>query len=78
MADIFEDAQYAARENLIKFPHAALGELTMPGIVPKLSATPGRVTHLGPSLGEHNEEVLTEIAGLASDEVDKLRDKGVI
>lgn len=78
VADIFEDAQYAARENLIKFPHAALGELTMPGIVPKLSATPGRVTHLGPSLGEHNEEVLTEIAGLASDEVDKLRDKGVI
>ena len=78
VADIFDDPQYAARENLIKFPHEGIGELTMPGIVPKLSATPGRVEHLGPDLGEHNRQVLTEIAGLDSEEVDALSEKGVI
>lgn len=78
VADIFEDPQYAARENLIKFAHERIGELTMPGIVPKLSGTPGRVASLGPSLGEHNNDVLRDIAGLSEAEVDALRERGVI
>jgi len=49
----------------------------IPGIVPKLSATPGSTEWLGPKLGEHTEEILTGL-GLAVEEIVALRDKGAI
>ena len=59
-ADIATDPHYAAREMILSVPEPGLGgeAVDMPGIVPKLSATPGRVTRGGPLLGEHNEEIL--------------------
>jgi formyl-CoA transferase len=58
-ADICADAHYAAR-GMIEFhelPHGG-GRIGLPGIVPKLSATPGRTRWLGPALGQHDAEVL--------------------
>lgn len=78
VADIFEDPQYAARENLIKFAHDVVGEITMPGIMPKLSETPGRVKTLGPSLGAHVDSILTDLLGISEAEVTSLRKDGVI
>ncbi|MDA1216065.1 MAG: CoA transferase, partial [Chloroflexi bacterium] len=46
--DIFNDPHYWAREMLIKVTDPLYGELVMPGIVPKLSETPGTVEELGP------------------------------
>ena len=66
--DIAADAHYAARE-MIREVQTASGPLKVPGIVPKLSATPGRVEGGGPALGEHTNEVLRELgwndAGIA-------------
>jgi crotonobetainyl-CoA:carnitine CoA-transferase CaiB-like acyl-CoA transferase len=66
--DIAADAHYAARE-MIREVQTASGPLKVPGIVPKLSATPGRVEGGGPALGEHTDEVLRELgwndAGIA-------------
>jgi formyl-CoA transferase len=51
--------------------------LMVPGIVPKLSATPGSQRRNAPRLGENTDEVLREI-GLTDAQIAQLRDKGVI
>lgn len=78
IADIFADPQYAARENLLRIVSERAGEVVLPGIVPKLSETPGRVDSLGPSLGEHNDDILGRLVGLDNERLDELRQNGVI
>ncbi|MEZ5729729.1 MAG: CoA transferase [Burkholderiaceae bacterium] len=58
IADIAADPQYRAREMIVETRDADGRPLKVPGIVPKLSATPGRIAHSAPRLGEHNEECL--------------------
>ena len=77
IADIFADPQYRAREN-IRTVDSRIGPLAVPGIVPKLSATPGEIRWLGEGLGAHNEEILCGLLGLASEELEQLRTQGVI
>lgn len=78
MKDIFEDPHYAARENILELPHPDFGTIRMPGIVPKLSATPGQVKWVGPKLGEHNKEVYGELLGLDGKCLDALKESGII
>jgi len=58
--DIAADAHYAARE-MIRDVDTSSGPLKRPGIVPKLSATPGRIEGGGPTLGQHTDDVLREL-----------------
>jgi crotonobetainyl-CoA:carnitine CoA-transferase CaiB-like acyl-CoA transferase len=64
-ADIAVDPHYAARQMIVSVPEPGLGDepLPMPGVVPKLSATPGTVTRGAPLLGEHNDEVIGAVLG---------------
>jgi len=71
MADIARDAQYLARDMIRQVRLKDGTPLKVPGIVPKLSATPGDIESIGPELGEHTAAVLaahgyskTDIAGL--------------
>src|SRR5699024_8170926 len=57
--DIVNDEHYNSR-NMILNIDTEIGEMKMPGIVPKLSKTPGKVKWAGPKLGEHNSEILEE------------------
>ena len=77
IADIFADPQYRAREN-IRTVDSRIGPVAVPGIVPKLSATPGEIRWLGEGLGAHNEEILCGLLGVASEELEQLRTQGVI
>ncbi len=77
IADIFSDPQYQARDMLLDISHPDFGQLKVPGIIPKLSKTPGAVNWLGPRLGEHNTEVLREI-GLSDSQIRKMAEKGII
>lgn len=77
MADIFEDPHYAARDMLVEVEHPTLGSLKLPGVVPKLSKTAGSVRSLGPTLGQHNDEVYGAL-GLSEADLTRLRDEGVI
>ena len=77
-ADIFNDPQYAARENIVEMPHPTMGTIKMPGIVPKFSETPGEIKWVGPKLGEHNQEVYGELLGLTSEQLAVLKNDGVI
>ncbi len=75
-ADIFDDAQYRARNMLEQHDLPRGGpSLTIPGIVPRLSETPGRTHWLGPMLGEHTLEVLGRL-GLKSEDVAALQEMG--
>jgi formyl-CoA transferase len=77
IADIVADGHYQAR-GMIERVHLADGqELFAPGIVPKLSTTPGTTAWLGPELGAHTSEVLTGL-GYDAAKVDALRAAGVI
>src|SRR5688572_2410314 len=76
--DIAEDPQYQAREMLVDLPDDRLGHLLMPGIVPKLSETPGAVRTAGPDLGEHTLEALGRLLGLDAASLESLRSRKVI
>jgi crotonobetainyl-CoA:carnitine CoA-transferase CaiB-like acyl-CoA transferase len=77
VADMFSDAQFSAR-NMIE--QSALPDgtpLKVPAVVPKLSATPGATSWLGPRLGEHTEEILRRL-GHDQAAIAALRAQGVI
>ncbi|QLY28781.1 CaiB/BaiF CoA transferase family protein [Nocardia huaxiensis] len=76
--DMFADPHFAAREAIARIAHPEFGELPMPNVVPKLSATPGSIRHAGPDLGQHNAEVYGELLGLDAEQLAKLADAGIL
>ncbi len=70
--------QLLARAMVQRLPHATLGDVVVPGVPVKLSATPGSVRHLGPALGQHNVEVYQGMLGLSADDLARLRAAEVI
>ena len=78
IADIFEDEQYKARETLVTVTDKKSGDITVPGVLPSLSETPGRIAHLGPALGEANSEIYGSELGFSDDELAALKKDGVI
>jgi crotonobetainyl-CoA:carnitine CoA-transferase CaiB-like acyl-CoA transferase len=75
---LLTNPQLLAREMVQRFPHPKLGEVVVPGVVPKLSDTPGGIDRLGPELGEHNAEVYRDLLGLDGAALDRLKGDGVI
>ncbi len=78
VADIFEDPQFEARDNLLRFNDPVAGEIVVPGVIPKLSKTPGRVKHVGPPLGDGIDAIYGDLLGLSTEEIADLKNKGVI
>lgn len=75
-ADIVQDPHYLARQ-MIEQVQTSVGPLKVPGVLPKLSRTPGRIGTGGPQLGEHNDDILAGL-GLSEEQVAGLRERGVI
>jgi formyl-CoA transferase len=75
--DIAQDPHYAAREMLLPSKTATGLPIQVPGIVPKLSATPGKVNTPAPTLGQDTREVLSEL-GYSEESQSALRHAGVI
>jgi formyl-CoA transferase len=75
--DIVADPHYAARAMIEQFRLPDGQGVKLPGIIPKMSATPGRTRWLGPKLGEHTAEVLAQI-GYDEAHQSELRGKGII
>ena len=78
IADIFEDEHFQARGNLVTLEEPGLGEVVVPGVTPTLSATPGRVHSLGPTLGNATYEVMRELLGISADDIKRLRQRKII
>ncbi|MFI5611513.1 CaiB/BaiF CoA transferase family protein [Amycolatopsis sp. NPDC051903] len=83
-APVYDAEQLVADEHLVargvypSIPDDELGAMRVQAPVPRLSATPGRIDHLGPRIGEHNDEVYRERLGLGDAEIAGLVAKGVI
>lgn len=75
--DIAEDPHYQAREMILTQRTRDGFELQVPGVVPKLSLTPGTVRSSAPHVGDDTDAVLAEI-GLSAEQVAQLRKKGII
>ena len=75
--DIAEDPHYRARDMILKQVTRDGHEIEVPGIVPKLSATPGSVRSSAPRLGDDTDAVLAEL-GLAAEAIAALRARNVV
>jgi crotonobetainyl-CoA:carnitine CoA-transferase CaiB-like acyl-CoA transferase len=77
VADVVNDPQVLAREMIAAVPHPKVPELRMPYSPLKLTETPASIRRPPPLLGQHNQEVLTEL-GYTPQQIADLRQKGVI
>ncbi len=75
--DIHDDPHYRARDMLLTQTTRDGDQLTVPGIVPKLSATPGGVRTSAPRLGDDTDTVLREL-GLSEPQIAELRRRAII
>lgn len=73
--DMADDPHFAHRGSLITVDTAELGSLLMPAPVGKLQGKPITITHAGPLLGEHSQEVFKGLLGMSDDEIDALSQK---
>jgi len=78
MKDIFEDPQYAARNDILEVPCEEFGTIKMPGIFPVLTETPGEVKWAGPKLGSYNEEIYKNILGMTDEDLAGLKERKII
>ncbi|HET8999773.1 MAG TPA: CoA transferase [bacterium] len=78
IAGICRDRQFRDRGMIVEVEDPDVGTLALPGIVPKLSRTPGAIAWAGPRMGAHNDEVYGRLLGLSPAEIDGLRRRGVI
>ena len=75
--DICEDPHYRARDMILAQDTRDGYSVEVPGIVPKLSATPGTIRSSAPRLGDDTDAVLADM-GLSSEQIAQLRTQGVI
>jgi crotonobetainyl-CoA:carnitine CoA-transferase CaiB-like acyl-CoA transferase len=78
MADIYQDAHYRARDMLKSVPDDDLGSVTLAGVVPKLSLTPGDIRWSGRRTGQDTRTILRRLANLSDAEIDRLHRTGVV
>jgi len=77
VADIVADPHYQARGMILDAELPGGAAVKMPGIVPKLSETPGAVNWQGPSLGQHTDSVLDSL-GITAADIQRLKQEGVV
>ena len=75
---ILDDPHFRARDSIVRAKDEDFGSVAVPGVVPRLSATPGEVRTSGPAPGAHNAEVYGGWLGLSETEQQALRAAGVI
>jgi formyl-CoA transferase len=76
--EMLADPHFAAREAIVRLMHPEFGQVAMQNVAPRLSATPGRVRHAGPALGEHNREILGDLLGIDEASRARLTAAGVV
>ena len=74
---VLDNPQLKARDMIVEVEHPTAGKLKMPGVPIKMSETQGTVRIPAPILGQHTEEVLSEMLGMTKEQVQDLRQKKV-
>ena len=78
IAEIFAEEQFWVRDTLTRVAHEGVGDLAVPGVIPRLSETPGTIQHLGGRLGESNAEVFRDWLDIGESELRALQKAGVV
>jgi CoA:oxalate CoA-transferase len=78
IAEMVNDPQVAARDMLIDMEYPDIGKVPLPGVVIKMSGTPGAIERPAPVAGEHNDEVYSSLLGFTPDQLQQLKAEGVI
>jgi len=76
--DMFKDPHFKAREMIESVDIAPNEKLKVPGIMPKFSQTPGKIKWAGLKLGESNDEIYGDMLGYSSEQIEKMRESGII
>ncbi|MBU3557375.1 CoA transferase [Polynucleobacter sp. Ross1-W9] len=76
VADIANDPHYKARENIQTIQMKDGSKVDVPGVIPKLSRTPGSIKTLAPDIGQNTDEILKSI-GLSDHQVASLKERGI-
>jgi crotonobetainyl-CoA:carnitine CoA-transferase CaiB-like acyl-CoA transferase len=78
MAALAVDPHLLARQMVVSIDDPELGHVRMPGVVPRLSQSPGSIRSAAPAQGSSNEEVYSTMLGLPPSEVARLKSSGTI
>jgi formyl-CoA transferase len=79
IADVFEDPHIKFRDALVEVDDAEVGPLVHPGIIPKLSLTPGMIRQSGSwKIGADNEDVYRSLLGLTPTDLAELHAGGIV
>lgn len=78
MRDIFVDPHYRTREMLVELQDPELGAVTVAGVVPKMSGTPGRIRKCGARQGTDTRAVLRSVGGYSDAQIDDLVARSVV
>jgi len=76
--DIMSDEHIRYREMVVRVNDERFGEIAMQGVVPKMSRTPGEISHPGGPIGMHTQEIYSEFLNLTQEEIDGLHLSKVI
>ena len=76
--DVFEHPQAQVRGLAVEAQHPTAGPVKLTGFPYKLSQTPAEVRQAPPMLGQHTEEVLTEVLGYSAEAAEGLRERGAV
>ncbi|MDF2547618.1 MAG: carnitine dehydratase [Anaerosolibacter sp.] len=74
---VMEDPQVLARDMIVEVDHPVAGHLKMAGVPIKMSETQGTVRTHAPLLGQHTEEILKELLGMSTEEIDALKNENI-
>lgn len=78
MEGLFHDPQVLHRGMIAEVPHETIGTLRLTGVPIKYSETPASIRLPPPLLGQHTEEILTEVLGYTPEQIDALRQAGAV
>jgi len=78
VAAVFDHPQVQPREMVLEVEHPKAGPIHITGFPYKLTQTPAELRHPPPLLGEHTEDVLTEMLGYSIEQVAQFQERGVI
>ena len=76
--EVCHDPQLLSRNAIIEVEQVISGKVKVPGSLFKLSRTPGKIDYPAPFLGQHNQDVLTDMLGYSEEQVARLGDEGIL
>ena len=74
---VVADPQVLAREMVVDVAHPVAGDTKLPGIPIKMDLTPGEIKTPAPTLGQHTQEILTELLGYDAEKIARLEEEGI-